>query len=198
VLGAAFNAAFHPSGFLIRNRIIALSFTHENSFIPIYAKSDWSFRGEGNQQLAYWDDKGYVQPWIAPTPTQEEVAKIPKGPKADEDAKMDKDMMAFLGELEEEEPTDPSVPNFVPGAVGAVVAAAAPAAMPAKGSIAPISIKPIPTGPASSRAIAPPYAPKVLASTEGLSAGIVPAGPGGTAALGGKFSAFTFVLLVSS
>ena len=102
-------------------------------------------------------------------------------------------MMAFLGELEEEEPADPSVPNFVPGAV---VAAAAPAAMPAKGSIAPISIKPIPTGPASSRAIAPPYAPKVLASADGLSAGIVPAGPGGTAALGSESQLF-FSLLSS-
>ncbi|GAA5913667.1 uncharacterized protein JCM6883_004044 [Sporobolomyces salmoneus] len=176
VLASAFNAALHPSGFRIRNRILALSFKHENSFIPIYAKSDWSFKGEGGQQLAYWDDKGYVQPWLAPAPTQEELDRIPKGPKADEDAKIDKDMLAFLGELEDES-TETSNALIAPGS-NAVAAAAPPAALPAPGSIAPISIKPLST--ASKPTTAVPSRP----TKEIPAAGIVPAAP--SAAIGGK------------
>ncbi|GAA5939364.1 uncharacterized protein JCM15063_004499 [Sporobolomyces koalae] len=181
VLSSAFNAGLHPSGFRIRNRIIALSFTHENSFIPIYAKSEWSFRGEGGQQLAYWDDKGFVQPWLAPAPSQEELDRLPKGPKADEDAKMDKDMMAFLGELEDEFAEDLNqAAAAATAATSAIVAAAPPAALPAPGTIAPISIKPlattsIPSGKSAAlRAVAKSEVP---APGNVPAAGIVPAGP---------------------
>ncbi|GAA5937958.1 hypothetical protein JCM1841_005036 [Sporobolomyces salmonicolor] len=157
VLASAFNAHYHPSGFRVRASIIALSFCHENSFIPIYAKSDWSFRGEGGQQLAYWDDKGFVQPWVPPPPVPEPAGvRIPKGPKADEDAKVDKDMAAFFEEIEAEMPSELAAFPAAPAALeSAVVAAAAPmpvatgppanapAALPAPGSVAPISIKPI-------------------------------------------------------
>lgn len=183
VLASAFNATLHPSGFRIRNRIIALSFKHENSFIPIYAKSDWSFKGEGGQQLAYWDDKGYVQPWVAPEPSKEELERIPKGPKADEDAKIDKDMMAFLGELEDEVEESPSAPTTLTSGA-AVVAAAPPAALPAPGSIAPISIKPIQkAGQTNSNAPTRPGS-KVAGPPEVPSAAIIPTGP--SASLGGK------------
>lgn len=187
MLAAAFNPALHPAGFRIRNRILALSFKHDNSFIPIYAKSDWSFKRDAGQQLAYWDDKGYVQPWIAPAPTQAELDRIPKGPKADEDAKIDKDMMAFLGELEDEE-----APDVVPAAIGpgssAVVAAAAPAALPAPGSIAPISMKPIATAskPAHAPSSVPPASSTSRPPKEVPVAGIVPVGP--AASLGGASS----------
>ncbi|GAA5874348.1 hypothetical protein JCM16303_005821 [Sporobolomyces ruberrimus] len=177
VLASAFNATLHPAGFRIRNRIIALSFTHENSFIPIYAKSDWSFKGEGGQQLAYWDDKGYVHPWLAPAPSKEELEKIPKGPKADEDAKIDKDMMAFLGELEDEGDESSNAPASVgPGSGAAVAAAAPPAALPAPGSIGPISIKLIatPSGPAKT---ARPPAVGPGRPVEAAPGGIIPAGP---------------------
>ncbi|GAA5857770.1 hypothetical protein JCM1840_000901 [Sporobolomyces johnsonii] len=157
VLASAFNAHYHPSGFRIRSSIIALSFCHENSFIPIYAKSDWSFRGEGGQQLAYWDDKGFVQPWVPPPPPPEPAGvRIPKGPKAYEDAKVDKDMAAFFEEIEAEMPSElapfPAAPATLESAVVAAAAPTpvaagpptnAPAALPAPGSVAPISIKPI-------------------------------------------------------
>ncbi|KAL7339517.1 RNA-directed RNA polymerase 2 [Rhodotorula toruloides] len=89
VLAAAFNAQFHPTGFRIRNNVVAASFSHENSFVPIYSTSAWSFRGEGGAQLAYWDDKGFVQPWTPPSPpkTDEVMRGVPKAPRAVEEAK---------------------------------------------------------------------------------------------------------------
>jgi RNA-binding protein 5/10 len=193
VLASAFNASLHPSGFRIRNRILALSFTHENSFIPIYAKSDWSFKGDGGQQLAYWDDKGFVQPWLAPAPSKEELEKIPKGPKADEDAKIDKDMLAFLGELEDEDPEASGAPSAL--STAAVVAAAAPAALPTPGSIAPISIKPMSkVGQASTSA--PTRPAKDVRPQEIPSANIIPTGP--SASLGGSPDSLFFFFVQTS
>ncbi|GAA5896834.1 hypothetical protein JCM8208_007103 [Rhodotorula glutinis] len=108
VLGAIFNPRFHPAGFRIRSAIVAASFAHENSFIPVYAASTWSFRGDGGTQLAYWDDKGWLSPWTPPPPV--ELAKVmqnvPKGPRAHEEAKAEADLAAFFDDLEADLPLD--------------------------------------------------------------------------------------------
>ncbi|SCV72033.1 BQ2448_4727 [Microbotryum intermedium] len=66
VMASVMNATSYPQGFRIRKAAAAVSFCHENSFIPIYANSEWSFRGDGGQQLTYWDDKSYVTHWVPP------------------------------------------------------------------------------------------------------------------------------------
>ncbi|GAA6048600.1 hypothetical protein JCM3770_002049 [Rhodotorula araucariae] len=101
VLAAVFNPQFHPAGFRIRNAVVAASFSHENSFIPVYATSTWSFRSDGGAQLAYWDDKGFVTPWIPPPPpdTKELLKGVPKGPRAHEEALAEADLAAFFADL---------------------------------------------------------------------------------------------------
>ncbi|KAM0752948.1 hypothetical protein T439DRAFT_378702 [Meredithblackwellia eburnea MCA 4105] len=104
VLGNAFNVNIYPTGFRIRNTIVALSFSHENSFVPIYARSEWSFKGEGGQQLAYWDDKAFVNAWIPPstaTLKQPAAAKSP-APAQKNTTDSDADMEAFFSSLEAE------------------------------------------------------------------------------------------------
>ncbi|GAA6023535.1 hypothetical protein JCM8202_002669 [Rhodotorula sphaerocarpa] len=173
VLAAAFNPHFHPTGFRIRNSIVAASFSHEKSFVPLYSPSPWSFKGEGGVQLAYWDDKGFAQPWNPP-PTPDHAAELkgaPKAPRAQEEAKAEADLAAIFDSIEAELPLEggyeapapstseeasvsesaPTAPAPAPtepapaesSAVSAPAAPAAPAALPPKGAAAPISIKPI-------------------------------------------------------
>lgn len=137
MLGNAFNARFYPTGFRINNAVVAFSFCHENSFIPIYARSEWSFKGEGGQQLSYWDDKGFVTIWTPPTASapSDSQAKGTASTAGDPDA----DMEAFLSSLDTEAPSAEHAPapklagNFAPvniklsaGPGAAVAAAAAP------------------------------------------------------------------------
>ncbi|GAA5820695.1 hypothetical protein JCM11251_003115 [Rhodosporidiobolus azoricus] len=182
VLAAVFNPHFHPSGFRVRSSVVAASFSHENSFIPVYAASPWAFNSDGGQQLAYWDDKGFVQPWTPPLVNSAAAMKnIPKAPRAVEEAKVDADMDAFLASIGEAEPAaDPSASATAPttqpasaataaptlAAVPVPSSAAAPAStalagssanappptLPPPGSVAPISIKPITALPGSSPA----------------------------------------------
>lgn len=164
VLASAFNPQFHPTGFRIRNAIAAASFSHENSFIPLYSPSPWSFRGDGGAQLAYWDDKGFAQPWIPP-PTPDPSAAlrgVPKAPRAQEEAKAEADLEAFFDSIEADLPLEGGAgpasgsseaigPQAMPTQTAtptlpqaAASTAAPPSALPAKGSTAPpISIKPI-------------------------------------------------------
>ncbi|KAG0662138.1 hypothetical protein C6P46_003531 [Rhodotorula mucilaginosa] len=163
VLASAFNPQFHPTGFRIRNAVVAASFSHENSFIPLYSPSPWSFRGDGGAQLAYWDDKGFAQPWIPP-PTPDPAAAlpgVPKAPRAQEEAKAEADLEAFFDSIEADlpleggagpasgssEPIGPQAAQTATPALPPVAAAstaAPPSALPAKGGTAPpISIKPI-------------------------------------------------------
>ncbi|GAA5945160.1 hypothetical protein JCM3775_004875 [Rhodotorula graminis] len=108
VLGAIFNPRFHPAGFRIRSAIVAASFAHENSFIPVYAASTWSFRGDGGKQLAYWDDKGCLTTWTPPPPVElaKAMQNVPKGPRAHEEAKAEADLAAFFDDLEADLPPD--------------------------------------------------------------------------------------------
>ncbi|KAK4047161.1 hypothetical protein OIV83_005613 [Microbotryomycetes sp. JL201] len=92
VLGSAFNSKIYPEGFRISNAVVAFSFSHENSFTPVYAKSEWSFQGEGKQQLAYWDDRGYASIYVPPAA----AAARAKAESADAD------MDAFFSSLEAE------------------------------------------------------------------------------------------------
>jgi len=125
LLGQVMNPRVFPQGFKIRGAIGTVSFSHENSFVPIYAKSDWSFRGEGGQQLAYWDDKAFVAVWVPPASTPGTRAGTPvastspaqkggPGPGAvtfksgsadvDGDGDADADMDAFFSSLDAEIP----------------------------------------------------------------------------------------------
>ncbi|ORY84110.1 hypothetical protein BCR35DRAFT_324803 [Leucosporidium creatinivorum] len=101
VLATAFNARQYPQGFRIRNSVVAFSFCHENSFVPIYARSEFSFKGEGGQQLAYWDDKAFVSVWVPPQVAKAAAAaaKAAKTTSSAED-----DMEAFFSSLEAEAP----------------------------------------------------------------------------------------------
>lgn len=195
VLGAVFNPQFHPAGFRIRSAIAAASFAHENSFIPVYAASTWSFRGDGGTQLAYWDDKGYVTPWTPPPSSDaKEVMKgVPKGPRAHEEAKAEADLAAFFDDLEAGLPPDETEPATTEqaAALGADAAAASaatsemqtvapPAAvpppapatsassasLPAPGSIAPITIKPVASASAATVAAPAIAAPPASTSAE--------------------------------
>ena len=162
VLASAFNPQFHPTGFRIRNAVVAASFSHENSFIPLYSPSPWSFRGDGGAQLAYWDDKGFALPWIPP-PTPDPAAAlrgVPKAPRAQEEAKAEADLKAFFDSIEADLPleggagpasglSEPIGPQAAQAATPTQPQVAAstsipPSSLPTKGSTAPpISIKPI-------------------------------------------------------
>ncbi|KAK4705775.1 hypothetical protein P7C70_g438, partial [Phenoliferia sp. Uapishka_3] len=107
VLANAFNPNLYPTGYRIRNSVVAFSFCHENSFVPIYAKSEWSFKGEGGQQLAYWDDKAFVNAWIPPTKGVGAVELSSK--KASVDDLGDADMDAFFSSIEAETPASAAV-----------------------------------------------------------------------------------------
>ncbi|GAA5843611.1 hypothetical protein JCM9279_000807 [Rhodotorula babjevae] len=130
VLGAIFNPRFHPAGFRIRSAIVAASFAHENSLIPVYAASNWSFRGDAGGQLAYWDDKGYLAPWTPPPPADLEkiMQNVPKGPRAHEEAKAEADLAAFFDDLEAELPPDEAPTSVESAAALGADAAAASAA----------------------------------------------------------------------
>lgn len=65
-LSLLLNTSLFPRGFQIRSRTITVTFAHEHSFHPIYTPSDWSFKGAGGQELAYWDDKAYAALYISP------------------------------------------------------------------------------------------------------------------------------------
>ncbi|GAA5983876.1 hypothetical protein JCM10908_005959 [Rhodotorula pacifica] len=159
VLASAFNPQFHPAGFRVRNSIVAASFSHENSFIPLYSPSPWSFRGDGGAQLAYWDDKGFAQPWIPPTPldiTATQLRGVPKAPRVQEEAKAEADLEAFFDSIEADLPpeagTEPTSDTAAPSAQATHLSTPAPSVqptaptgstLPAKGASAPISIKPI-------------------------------------------------------
>ncbi|KAM0791595.1 hypothetical protein ACM66B_006038 [Microbotryomycetes sp. NB124-2] len=145
VLAAAFNSRIYPEGFHIGNAIVAFSFSHENSFTPIYAKSEWSFEGEGKQQLAYWDDKGYASVYVPP-------AAIAAQAKADT---ADADMDAFFSSLESE--INPGAPE---GGNGSTTTEAAP---PTMAGMAPIKLKGAPS--ATSKSSAP--AKKAMSSDAG-------------------------------
>ncbi|BGP25076.1 hypothetical protein JCM10295v2_003996 [Rhodotorula toruloides] len=190
VLAAAFNAQFHPTGFRIRNNIVAASFSHENSFVPIYSNSAWSFRGEGGAQLAYWDDKGFVQPWTPPPPFKADDAMrgVPRAPRAVEEAKVDADMAAFFESIEADMPLPrPEEPAPSTSTASSATTTAPPVSTPANSasaSIAPITIKPIS---ASSAAIAgPSVAPSSASSAASASAAAVPPAPVVAAVLGAK------------
>ncbi|POY75100.1 hypothetical protein BMF94_1730 [Rhodotorula taiwanensis] len=164
VLSAAFNPQFHPTGFRIRNSIVAASFSHENSFVPLYSPSPWSFKGDGGAQLAYWDDKGFAQPWTPPAMPDPAAALrgVPKAPRAQEEAKAEADLAAFFDSIEEEMPaiadaeapqsalTAQAISSEMAQSAPATVQAAATSALPSnKAAPAPISIKPITALPAS-------------------------------------------------
>ncbi|CDR40319.1 RHTO0S05e01420g1_1 [Rhodotorula toruloides] len=190
VLAAAFNAQFHPTGFRIRNNVVAASFSHENSFVPIYSTSAWSFRGEGGAQLAYWDDKGFVQPWTPPSPpkTDEVMRGVPKAPRAVEEAKVDADMAAFFESIEADMPLMAGEEFAPPPSTATSTTTTTPAALTstasAPASTAPISIKPIS---ATSAAIAGPSVATSSASPAvSASAAAVPPAPVAAAVLGGK------------
>lgn len=102
VLATAFNARQYPQGFRIRNSVVAFSFCHENSFVPIYARSEFSFKGEGGQQLAYWDDKAFVSTWVPPQAIKAAAAAAAKTAKITNSA--EDDMEAFFSSLEAEAP----------------------------------------------------------------------------------------------
>ncbi|PLW17265.1 hypothetical protein PCANC_11638 [Puccinia coronata f. sp. avenae] len=65
-LSLLLNTSLFPRGFQIRSRTITVTFAHEHSFHPIYAPSEWSFRGASGQELTYWDDKAYAALYISP------------------------------------------------------------------------------------------------------------------------------------
>lgn len=144
LLGQVMNPRIFPQGFRVRGTVATVSFSHENSFVPIYAKSDWSFRGEGGQQLAYWDDKAFVVAWVppastpgtragtpvaAPSPTKKAGAVVmgaaiqPSGVDGDADADMD----AFFSSLEAEMPEIAQEGEVVAAAGGGAVVVAAAA-----------------------------------------------------------------------
>lgn len=93
VLSSAIQPRLYPTGFRLRSSIVSFSFSHENSFVPVYAKSEWSFKGEGGMGLSYWDDKAFVSPWMP----KEEAKKMEK-------EKEDADVEAFLSQIEKEMP----------------------------------------------------------------------------------------------
>ncbi|MBW0469041.1 hypothetical protein O181_008756 [Austropuccinia psidii MF-1] len=64
-LSLLLNTSLFPRGFQIRSRTITVTFAHEHSFHPVYTPSDWSFKGPGGQELAYWDDKAYAALYIS-------------------------------------------------------------------------------------------------------------------------------------
>ncbi|GAA5999860.1 hypothetical protein JCM10207_005943 [Rhodosporidiobolus poonsookiae] len=205
VLAAVFNTHFHPTGFRIRNAIVAASFSHENSFIPVYAASPWAFRSKEGQQLAYWDDKSFVQPWTPPAlPDPAALMKgVPKAPRAQEEAKADADLAAFFDSLgpDDAAPAIPapqasttsappaiSAPPAPPTAASGPVSAAPPAppkpasnALPPPDSVPPISIKPITALP---QAAAP--APESETAFKPVEPVAAAAPPAVAATLGGK------------
>ncbi|GAA5902601.1 hypothetical protein JCM6882_009329 [Rhodosporidiobolus microsporus] len=212
VLAAVFNPRFHPSGFRVRTSIVAASFSHENSFIPVYAASPWAFASDGGQQLAYWDDKGFVQPWTPPPANPAEAMRnVPKAPRAVEEAKVDADMDAFFASIGEEPPAEGAALPSANATTAAAAASAAPAivaspasavpttqpstessavppapTLPPPGSVAPISIKPITALPGSAAAASPA---KAESAKPTVSAAPAPAAVPPTAAatpLGGK------------
>ncbi|KAG0149793.1 hypothetical protein CROQUDRAFT_653065 [Cronartium quercuum f. sp. fusiforme G11] len=63
-LSLLLNTSLFPRGFQIRSRTLTVTFAHEHSFHPVYTPSDWSFRGPGGQELAYWDDKAYAAVYV--------------------------------------------------------------------------------------------------------------------------------------
>lgn len=169
LLGQVMNPRIFPQGFRVRGTVATVSFSHENSFVPIYAKSDWSFRGEGGQQLAYWDDKAFVAAWVPPAstpgtragtpvsaPSPVKKAGLAASAAAAEtgtgDADADADMDAFFSSLEAEMP---EIAGAAEAAVGAgagegevaavaVAAAAAPSASVVSAPVvAPTALKPI-------------------------------------------------------
>ncbi|KAI5481851.1 RNA-binding protein [Pseudohyphozyma bogoriensis] len=141
VLANAFNPNLYPKGFKIGSSVVAFSFCHENSFVPIYAKSEWSFKGEGGQQLAYWDDKAFVTAWTpsatAPAPAPPSSSAAPK--KVDDS---EADMEAFFSSLDAE--VSPSV---------APPAAAAPSLVSAPPAPAPLAVPT--TAPRSTTSLGP-------------------------------------------
>ncbi|GJN90911.1 hypothetical protein Rhopal_003925-T1 [Rhodotorula paludigena] len=166
VLAAAFTPTLHPTGFRIRNSIVAASYAHENSFVPVYSPSAWSFRGDGNALSIYWDEKGFTQPYVPPPPPKQEdvMRNVPKGPRAHVEAEVDADMAAFFDDLEADLPPGAAEELLAAGpaetADPSAAAAAAPtlappaAALPPPGSVAPISIKPISAVPPAASASA--------------------------------------------
>lgn len=102
------NQTIFPRGFQIKSRTITVTFAHENSFHPVYTRSDWSFRGEGGQELAYWDDKAYASLWTSASGVQPTGATGGSGPAAvpdqDKAIKDDVEMDAFLSSIDEEMP----------------------------------------------------------------------------------------------
>lgn len=101
-MALTFDAKAFPKGFRIRNTPVALSFCHDGSFVPVYARSDFSFIAEGGQQLVYWDDSAYVTQWV-PANAKDVVAQsqqmVQRPPNAN-DAEID----AFFSSLESEAP----------------------------------------------------------------------------------------------
>lgn len=69
--------------------------------MPIYARSEFSFQGEGGQQLAYWDDKAFVSVWVPPQAIKAAAAAA-KATKTIDSA--EDDMEAFFSSLEAEAP----------------------------------------------------------------------------------------------
>lgn len=110
VLSAVFNSECHPTGFRVRSSVIAVSFCHENSFVPIYAASEWSFKGEGGQQLIYWDTKAFVNAWSPSIPKPSVVLITADKTSSAQDLTREKketaddDMEAFFSSIEAEVP----------------------------------------------------------------------------------------------
>jgi hypothetical protein len=101
LLASAFNPHLFPTGFRIRSSIIAFSFSHENSFVPMYARSEWSFKGDGGMMLSYWDDKAYVKDWM-PSGTAASKVIVEKKVEKVQEKDSEADMEAFFDEIEKE------------------------------------------------------------------------------------------------
>ncbi|SCZ88460.1 BZ3500_MvSof-1268-A1-R1_Chr2-1g04424 [Microbotryum saponariae] len=112
VMASVMNPISYPQGFRIRKVAAAVSFCHDNSFVPIYAKSEWSFNGDGGQQLTYWDDKSFVTHWIPPATslrTGRGAASASQQENVEVEKEMDPaeaDMEAFLSSIAAELPPE--------------------------------------------------------------------------------------------
>lgn len=95
VLATVFNPAMYPTGYRIRSSVVAFSFCHENSFVPVYAHSEWAFQGEGGQQLTYWDDKAFVSAWVPTAPRAAPAGPTRKQPGATTDSDVDAFLSSF-------------------------------------------------------------------------------------------------------
>lgn len=121
-LSLLLNQTIFPRGFQIKSRAITVTFAHEHSFHPVYTRSVWSFRGEGGQELSYWDDKAYASIWpFAPTAGNEVVKSAPEpaapvavAAQPNGGSKDDVEMDAFLSSFDPPAPVPAPQTNPAP------------------------------------------------------------------------------------